>query len=127
MKALGPFLVRFGMPAVLAVVASSPVVCLGGSFTVDSVSSFQAALATAQNNGADDVITVAMGTYSVSSTLTYSSAEPYSLTITGAGIGLTVLDGGSVATPLPPTWADCSHPPPREPSQCRAALLPTIR
>ncbi|MBL7117565.1 MAG: right-handed parallel beta-helix repeat-containing protein [Candidatus Syntrophoarchaeum sp.] len=64
------------------------------TFYVDSVLKFQNALNTAANNGEDDTINVAAGTYNVATTLTYDSAENHTLTIVGAGTGSTILDGG---------------------------------
>lgn len=65
------------------------------SFTVTDVSEFQAALDTAAANGEADTINVTAGTYNVSTTLIYWSSENYSLTIIGAGVSLTILDGGN--------------------------------
>ncbi len=64
------------------------------TFNVATAAEFQTALTTAQGNGQDDTINVATGTYSISSTLTFSSSENNSLTITGAGSATTILDGG---------------------------------
>jgi hypothetical protein len=65
-------------------------------FNVTDVAGFQAALTASQNNGQDDTINVAAGTYDVSGGgLTYSgAAEAFSLTIEGAGAATTILDGG---------------------------------
>jgi hypothetical protein len=65
------------------------------TFSVNSVATLRAALATAQTNGAHDTINVAAGAYAVSNPLTYSTAEPYSLSIVGTGAATTILDGGS--------------------------------
>ena len=64
-------------------------------FNVTDATNFQSALTTAQSNGEDDTINVAAGTYNVSTTLTYSGFEAFSLTIQGAGAGTTILDGGN--------------------------------
>lgn len=65
-------------------------------FDVDNVADFQNALTVAQDNGEDDTINVAAGTYNVASTLVYDGdpLEDYILIIQGAGKGLTILDGG---------------------------------
>lgn len=71
-------------------------VVLGATFNVSNPSDFQTALTTAQGNNEDDVINVAPGTYSITSTLTYQTTDGdngHSLTIQGAGAGATVLDG----------------------------------
>jgi len=65
-------------------------------FYVLNPTSFQTALTTAGANGESDLIHVVSGVYSVTTTLSFSSTEPYSLTIQGAGSGATVLDGGGV-------------------------------
>ncbi|MFB3897548.1 MAG: hypothetical protein ACE14V_14725, partial [bacterium] len=64
-------------------------------FNVNSPVSFQSALNTAAANGASDTINVATGTYTIITTLTYTSFENYSLTILVAGIGSTILNGGN--------------------------------
>jgi hypothetical protein len=70
---------------------------LGATFNVTNVTDFQTALTTAQNNGEDDVINVAAATYSVVSTLTYSTTNGdngHSLRIVGENRDTTILDGG---------------------------------
>jgi hypothetical protein len=67
----------------------------GATFNVSNPSEFQTALTTAAANGQDDVVNVAAGSYSVTSTLQYSSGENYALTISGAGSNTTILDGGN--------------------------------
>ena len=80
-----------------------PAAVWSATFNVADVTQFQNALATAQQNGQDDTIIVAAGTYNVSSgTLTYMAKstvpeENFALTIEGAGTGQTVIDGGYVA------------------------------
>ncbi len=64
------------------------------TFNVANVTEFQTALTTAGNNGENDIIVVAPGTYNVGTTLTYYSTENYSLTITGSSSATTILDGG---------------------------------
>ena len=66
-------------------------------FNVSTPAEFQAALDTAKNNGQDDTINVAAGTYNITTTLIYNyiPSETYSLTIQGAGAGSTILDGGN--------------------------------
>jgi hypothetical protein len=65
-------------------------------FNVNSPATFQAALVTAENNSQNDTINVAAGIYNLTSTLDYTPApaggENFSLTIQGAGGGLTVID-----------------------------------
>jgi hypothetical protein len=65
------------------------------TFDVSDVAGFQTALNTAAANQDNDIINVAEGTYAVTSRLTYSSDENFSLTISGAGNTKTFLDGGS--------------------------------
>ena len=72
-----------------------PSVVWAATFTVTDVSEFQPALDTAAANGEDDTINVVAGTYNVTTTLTYTPAENFSLTIEGEGIGSTILDGGN--------------------------------
>ncbi|MCD6594636.1 T9SS type A sorting domain-containing protein [bacterium] len=72
-------------------------IALSANFTVGSVLEFQSALNTAETNGENDTINVSAGTYDITTTLTYNSGENYSLTILGAGMGLTILDGGNTA------------------------------
>ncbi|MHC1725987.1 MAG: right-handed parallel beta-helix repeat-containing protein [Syntrophobacteraceae bacterium] len=67
----------------------------GATFNVDSPAEFQAALNTAAANGQDDVVNVAAGSYSVTSTLQYASDDNHALTINGAGSNTTILDGGN--------------------------------
>jgi hypothetical protein len=64
-------------------------------FNVTTTLEFQTALTNAQNNGQDDTINVAAGTYNITATLTYNPTENHSLTIVGAGAGTTILDGGN--------------------------------
>ena len=64
------------------------------TFNVTNPTEFQTALTTAQANGLDDTINVAAGTYSIGSTLTYTTSQDYDLTIVGAGASTTLLDGG---------------------------------
>jgi hypothetical protein len=67
----------------------------GATFNVSNPSEFQTALTTAAANGQDDVVNVAAGSYNLTSTLQYASAENYALTINGAGSNTTILDGGN--------------------------------
>jgi len=70
----------------------------GAVFNVTNPSEFQTALTTAQANNENDTINVAAGTYNISSTLTYmtdNGDNHHTLTITGAGIEQTILDGGN--------------------------------
>jgi hypothetical protein len=68
----------------------------GATFEVSNPSEFQAALTTAAANAEDDVVNVAAGSYTVTSTLQYASVENYALTINGAGRDTTILDGGNL-------------------------------
>ena len=72
------------------------------TFNVGSLSEFQTALNTAAYNGENDVINVAAGTYNAAEKLTYWSDENHPLTITGAGKGSTILDGGNATQILEP-------------------------
>jgi len=62
---------------------------------VSDQASFQDALTTAASNGQADTIHVSAGTINVSGSLTYSRAlsENYALTIIGAGVASTILNG----------------------------------
>ncbi|MCX7918478.1 MAG: hypothetical protein N3A72_02490 [bacterium] len=62
-------------------------------FTVSDLPAFQSALNTAAVNGEPDTINISAGIYNLTSPLRYNSTENYSLTISGAGIGVTILDG----------------------------------
>ncbi|WP_156921569.1 hypothetical protein [Desulfovibrio inopinatus] len=64
------------------------------TFTVEDIDQFQPALNSASNNGADDTIEVSTGVYSLAAGLSYVSTENQSLTIRGAGMDTTILDGG---------------------------------
>ncbi|MBW1971420.1 MAG: hypothetical protein DRP55_05460 [Spirochaetes bacterium] len=55
----------------------------------------QAALTTAQNNGEDDTIYIAAGTYVGNFHYVAAVGENFSLTIIGAGASSTVLDGNN--------------------------------
>jgi hypothetical protein len=63
---------------------------------VSNLIEFQNALSTALSNGDDDIINLAAGIYTITTNLTYypSNTENFSLSIVGAGIGSTILDGG---------------------------------
>ncbi|MDY6906134.1 MAG: right-handed parallel beta-helix repeat-containing protein [Thermodesulfobacteriota bacterium] len=64
-------------------------------FDVDTAGEFQAALTTAESNGEDDTINVAVGTYTIGSTLMYGVAEDFAITISGADRDTTILDGNN--------------------------------
>ncbi len=64
------------------------------TFNVSSVSAFQAALDSAATNGQNDTIDVAAGSYDVTAALTLYSTEDFHLFVSGAGMGVTTLDGG---------------------------------
>jgi hypothetical protein len=72
-----------------------PALSTAATFNVNTVSGFQNALNTAAANGVNDTINVAAGTYTITTTLTFSSTENKALTVIGAGTGSTVLDGGN--------------------------------
>jgi hypothetical protein len=65
---------------------------------VTTAAELQTALTDAQANGEDDTINIAAGTYNTSDNGTapfsYTSAEDFPLTLVGAGVGNTILDGG---------------------------------
>jgi hypothetical protein len=80
-----------------AILIATPL--FGATFPVTNPTEFQAALTAALTNLEDDVINVAAGTYTITSTLTYSTPDGdtgHTLTIQGAGAGSTILDGGGV-------------------------------
>jgi hypothetical protein len=83
------------LPAAAAlIILSAP--AFGQDFAVTNPTEFQTALTTASSNNQDDVINVTAGTYNISSTLTYNSADGdqgHSLTITGDAASNPVLDG----------------------------------
>ena len=70
-------------------------------FDVDTALELRTALSNAADNGENDIINIAAGTYSVGgSTFSYTPSlgppeENFSLTIVGAGTGSTILDGGN--------------------------------
>jgi len=89
------------MKKVLSFIFVIMVLALAGNtqaavFNVTTVTEFRNDLTTAQSNGEDDTINVAGATYNLATTLTYSTSENYSLTIVGAGVGNTILDGGAL-------------------------------
>ncbi len=77
-------------------------------FCVHSVAEIQAALTTAATNGANDVIMIAGGSYTVSTMLVFASNEPQSIKIQGGFSPLcdqfihaeTTLDGQQLVRPL---------------------------
>lgn len=89
-------LARVALAFVFSAVLYFDGVVLAATFNVSNPADFQTALTTAQGNGEDDIINVAAGTYSITSTLTYQTTDGdsgHTLTIQGVGAGLTVLDG----------------------------------
>ena len=60
---------------ILVSLVFSPFVAWGAVFTVHNPAEFHNALATAQSNGEDDTIHVAPGTYNITSTLQYITAD----------------------------------------------------
>lgn len=65
------------------------------TWNVNNLVDFQTRLTEAQNNGQDDTINVAAGTYNVAATLVYQPSEVRALTIQGASAATTILDGGN--------------------------------
>ncbi|MFO7971367.1 MAG: right-handed parallel beta-helix repeat-containing protein [Desulfobacterales bacterium] len=65
------------------------------AFNVSTTAELQSALTQAQDNGKNDVINLAEGTYNVTTMLTYTSSENNSLELVGAGRDTCILDGGS--------------------------------
>ncbi len=58
---------------------------MGAEFAVDSVEGLEAALAEAESNEEDDVIHIAAGEYSITSTVTYDSTENRDVTLQSSG------------------------------------------
>ncbi len=87
-------------PGFLLLLILCVTVARGATFTVTNAAAFQTALTAAQTNGQQNVIQVAAGTYPISTSLIYSSAEPYSLSILGANTATTVLDGRASVQPM---------------------------
>jgi hypothetical protein len=83
----------------------------GATISVSSMAELQSALVAAGSNGQDDTINVAAGHYTVSATFSYVAAEQYSITVTGAGRGQTILDGGGAnqIMTLDTSQADIDH------------------
>ncbi|KPJ73872.1 hypothetical protein AMJ52_02790 [candidate division TA06 bacterium DG_78] len=65
------------------------------TFNVNNPTEFQNALNTAASNSENDTINVSADTYNITTTLTFTSTEDFSLFIDGAGTGSTILDGGN--------------------------------
>ena len=93
----------FLISIVLGGVATSflfPLSSFAAVFDVSTSADLQSALDTADSNGESDTINIAAGTYYTSlnggSPFTYSgiNTENFALTINGAGVGMTFLDGG---------------------------------
>jgi hypothetical protein len=72
-------------------------VCTGwtATFNASTPEEFQNVLTAASANSQDDVMTLSAGTYILSAPLTFDSSENYALTISGAGKGSTILNGGN--------------------------------
>lgn len=83
-----------------------PTTAWSATFYVANESDLEGALDTAQQNGEDDTIIIAAGTYDVSGGIAVYVAkstgdvENFALTIEGAGSGQTILDGGTKARGL---------------------------
>ncbi|MBU0960811.1 MAG: hypothetical protein KKH60_04730, partial [Proteobacteria bacterium] len=72
-----------------------PSVLQAATFSVGTVSQLENALATAENNGEDDIINISAGTYKLSESLSYDyypSSEYNSISLQGVG-GEVILDG----------------------------------
>ena len=82
---------------VVALVAAGMSVSSAATFDVSTPAEFQAALTTAQANGESDSISVAAGTYDLTTTLTYTAvaAENFSLVIDGTDSDAVALNGSS--------------------------------
>ena len=78
----------------LSAQVSWPIPARSAEWTVSTTAELQSRLIQAQDNGEDDVIQLEAGLYQVPSTVTFSSVESHTLSLSGAGIGLTILDGG---------------------------------
>ncbi len=90
---------RVRVLSVLGIVANLlavPLTANGATFNVGTGAELSSALASAASNVEDDTIVLAAGTYAISATLLYNSSEARALALNGAGMGVTVLDGGSV-------------------------------
>ncbi|MBU1418551.1 MAG: right-handed parallel beta-helix repeat-containing protein [Proteobacteria bacterium] len=75
-----------------------PSVLQAATFSVGTVSQLENALATAENNGEDDIINISAGTYNLSAPLSYgasNSSEDKDISLQGVG-GEVVLDGGGI-------------------------------
>ncbi len=83
------------LPALVSLLVA-PLAVWGAVFTVHNPAEFQNALATAQANGGNDTINVAPGTYNITSTLKYTTADgDGALTIQAQDMNnRPVLDGG---------------------------------
>jgi len=85
--------------SIFALLGCLPLYVNAATFAPTTAAQLQADLTTAASNGEDDTITLAASTtYSASdigATFTFSSVESNSLTLTGAGAGSTILDGGN--------------------------------
>ena len=65
------------------------------NFNVSTPEEFRQALATSESNGQDDTVFLEGGVYDTGGTgFSYSPAEDNSLTVIGAGAGVTILDAG---------------------------------
>lgn len=82
---------------VVALAAAATSVSSAATFDVSTPAEFQTALTTAQANGENDSISVAAGTYNLTTTLTYTAeaTENFSLVIDGSDSFAVSLSGGS--------------------------------
>src|SRR5687767_8682457 len=90
---------RLGSLGVTLLLLTGALPVHGAVFNVDTAAELQSALTTAQSNGQADTINLAAGTYSTTDNggnpflYTATHTETFSLTLDGAGIGVTILDG----------------------------------
>lgn len=70
-------------------------IAVADTFPVSNQTQFQNALDAADSNGENDIINISSGRIDLASGLYYSAqeGENYTLTIQGAGAGLTIIDG----------------------------------
>ncbi len=92
MKTRKPMEMALGV--LLLFLLAAPLGALSATFNVNTIAGFQDALTAASANGENDTINVAGGTYNLSTPLNFESYENYPVTISGAGAGATILDGG---------------------------------
>ncbi len=100
---MGQIIMFYLMAANIFLLCCFTAVAPAAVFNVATVTEFQTALTQSAANGESDTIHVGAGTYTLSSTLTYSCSENYALTIAGAGIDATLITGGGASQILSAT------------------------